>query len=334
MRALLVIAGVILAFTGCADDSNSSITTIEAPSESTTTPASSTAAVTAAELFTVEGHHRRSAAVGWSPDGTDLITAIDGFIAVWDASTGEPLAEQPIDHVEGVSAIVRSSEVTLVEGSTDEESGFFDAATGELHVAGPLLDDFLAFGPDGTRIAVGGAYGWVGVVDATTGDLQLEFPLGPGWSWAAAWSPDGSRIATTWGTRVQVWDARSGDLLLTLTRWNEVTDVAWSPDGSLVATASRDARVAAVSDAESGDHVAHLSGHTGGIAAVAWSPDSTRIATAGIDGTARIWDATSGDELAALTGHVAEVSDAAWSPDGRLIATASLDGTTKVWQVD
>jgi WD40 repeat protein/energy-coupling factor transporter ATP-binding protein EcfA2 len=149
---------------------------------------------------------------------------------------------------------------------------------------------------------------------------------------SVAWSPDGKRLATaSWDQTARVWDASSGQELLTLKgHTNPVTSVAWSPDGKHIATASED-QTAKVWDASSGQELLTLNGHTDTVDSVAWSPDGKRLATASVDQTARVWDALSGQELHTLRGHTETVKSVAWSPDGKHLATASVDQVVKVW---
>ena len=57
---------------------------------------------------------------------------------------------------------------------------------------------------------------------------------------SVAWSPDGSRIVTdsTFGG-VRVWDAVTGENVLSLECSHEVESVAWSPDGKRILTKTR-----------------------------------------------------------------------------------------------
>jgi hypothetical protein len=61
----------------------------------------------------------------------------------------------------------------------------------------------------------------------------------------AAWSPDGTRIATiSADTTVRIWDAQTGQPVRTLFAHEDVVDtLAWSPDGLRLVTASRDGAV-------------------------------------------------------------------------------------------
>src|SRR6266568_4859592 len=69
----------------------------------------------------------------------------------------------------------------------------------------------VAWSPDGTRLALGGANGAVQIRDATTGALLLALAGHTDSVWDLAWSPDGTRLASaSWDHTVQVWEAATG----------------------------------------------------------------------------------------------------------------------------
>ena len=146
---------------------------------------------------------------------------------------------------------------------------------------------------------------------------------------AVVWSPDGSRIVTgSTGEGVRVWDAVTGESLLSLEGDDWARSVAWSPDGSRIVTGSAVDGVR-VWDAVTGEELLSLE-HGYWVGSVAWSPDGSRIA-AGFDGEGvRVWDAVSGESLLSLE-HGHKVWSVVWSPDGRRIA-AGFDGDgVRVW---
>jgi WD40 repeat protein len=103
---------------------------------------------------------------------------------------------------------------------------------------------------------------------------------------AAAYSPDGKRIATASndGT-AKVWDVETGGELVTLTgHTNWVENIAFSPNGVLLATGSTDKTVK-VWDTLTGQELLTLVGHTGSISQIAFSPDGTHLATSSLDGS-------------------------------------------------
>jgi WD domain, G-beta repeat len=102
--------------------------------------------------------------------------------------------------------------------------------------------------------------------------------------WAAAFSPDGKRLATASRDRTaKLWDLVSGKELFTLSGHTaELRDIAFSPDGSRLVTASEDK--AKVWDAASARELFTLGGghQLGSLMSLAFSPDGKRLATASI----------------------------------------------------
>jgi WD40 repeat protein len=159
----------------------------------------------------------------------------------------------------------------------------------------------------------------------------------------AAYSPDGSRIATASADRTaRIWNAATGEEIAVL-RGHEhsVTHVAFSRDGSRIVTASVDG-TARIWDATTAKEIAVLRGHTlsAALNSASFSPDGSRVVTASGDNTARIWDATTGAEIAILAekqpwGYCCgTIATAVYSPDGALIVTAAHAGTVRIWDAE
>jgi WD40 repeat protein/class 3 adenylate cyclase len=149
--------------------------------------------------------------------------------------------------------------------------------------------------------------------------------------WDVTFSPDGKRFATTSQDKTaKVWDAKTGQLLLTLIgHTDEAAGIVYSPDGKRIATTSDD-HTAKIWDATTGQLLLTLTGHTDAVGPIAFSPDGTRLVTTGLDETARVWDAMTGKELLTVT-HPGYFFDVAFHPDGPQIAGSGPDGIVTIW---
>jgi WD40 repeat protein len=140
----------------------------------------------------------------------------------------------------------------------------------------------------------------------------------------AAFSPDGSRVATAGSDRLaRVWHRASGQPAGPPLRHDgTVNQVSFSPDGKRVLTASADG-TGRVWEVASGSEVCRAPKHGGEVVAAGFSPDGLAFVTAGADGTARICDARTGRELVPPLKHPGPVRTAAYSPDGRRVVTVA-----------
>ena len=157
-----------------------------------------------------------------------------------------------------------------------------------------------------------------------------------------AWSPDGTCITSGgWDKTVQVWNARTGEKVITKIITKIITykghsrfvcAVTWSPDGMRIASGSTDKTVQ-IWDTRTGEQLSIYSGHSGFVFAVAWSPDGAHIASGGGDKTIQVWEAATGEQVRTYNGHFDSISGIAWSPDGTRIVSGSHDKTVQVWDV-
>jgi len=115
----------------------------------------------------------------------------------------------------------------------------------------------------------------------------------------AAFDARGTRLATSSGRMVRVWDVTARRSLATFTHGNTVHSMAFSPDGRYVAAAIADKTVP-VNHVETRKPAFTLTGHTAVLTDVAYSPDGKMIATASRDKTIRVWNASDGTPLQSL----------------------------------
>jgi WD40 repeat protein len=150
---------------------------------------------------------------------------------------------------------------------------------------------------------------------------------------AVAYSPDGQRIVTgSADDAAKVWEAATGNVLVTLQHQGPVRSVAFSSDGKWILTGSWD-QTAKVWNATNGTNLLTLKGHQAAILSVACSSNGQRIVTGSQDKTAKVWDAVTGTNLLTFSGHTNPVWAVAFSPDGQRIVSGGWDQTARVWNV-
>ena len=228
----------------------------------------------------------------------------------------------------------------LATFSVNEAVRIWEVSTGKQLF---VLPDFervygAAFSPDEDRLAMAVPDQQVKVWDIATARelLTLREPL-PDGEELLAFSPDGARLATFKynTTTVMIWDASTGDKLLTLLPWMVSGDLSFSPDWRFLAT-SNNQGIVSVHDLNSGEFILELGILSPQVNDLAFSPDGKRLATADIDGTVKIWDTIAWRELLTLSSHTGPILRVTFSPDSRRLASVDEDGTLRVYamQID
>jgi len=286
-------------------------------------------AATGQELLTLQ-HAAGVGKVKFSPDGARLATgAGDGLVRLWDVASGKELltiiaAPQVIDPSPYTVYMAFSPDGKLLAtvGNRESQAKFWDPASGAelftlshpswLSVAPgvDLVANEIVFSPAerGTHFAISLSSRGVGLGRIEVWDLTArqrvqtlagrfrEDPFLP-----LAFNPEGTRLAAPRGPdgRAAIWDVASGNLLFNLKESGN--DIIYSANGKRLLSGSGGGR-AKVFDAETGEEVLALVGHTGIVISVAESPGcveppaapfewcGTHLATASDDGTVRVWD--------------------------------------------
>ena len=109
-----------------------------------------------------------------------------------------------------------------------------------------------------------------------------------------------------------------------------INEIAYSPDGTRLAVAS--AIGIWLYDAQSGQELNLLIGHTDSVNSVSFSPDGQTLASGGGLEIA-LWDVLTGSKKYTLTGRMGSADSVSFSPDGQTLASGSSDGTVRLWDV-
>jgi WD40 repeat protein len=299
------------------------------------------------QVLALQGHGDWVNSVSWSPDGKRLATASrDQTVKVWDAQTGRETLSLRGHTLEVFCVSWSPDGKRLASASRDRTVRVWEAEQRQeaLLLLGHTQQVLgVCWSPDGKRLASASVDQTVRVWEET-GQEALAFRAHSGPVTSVSWSPDGKRLASGgYDKMVQIWGPERGQKSLSLTGHSGIVFcVSWSPDGKRLASAGgtwdpgKNGYVGCevkVWDAERGQEVFTLQGHTGPVHCVCWSPDGKRLASGSQDATVRVWDAERGQEVPSLRREAIPAMSVSWSPDGRRLASAGWDPTVKVWDV-
>lgn len=147
---------------------------------------------------------------------------------------------------------------------------------------------------------------------------------------AAAWSPDGGRLAVSAGEVVYFYDRHSlqEQGQIDLGAWG--AGLAFSPvEESLLAVAGRDGALQ-LWDVAKQERLATQAAHARGVNSLAFSPDGLYLVSTGNDAMVRLWQVSallSGEPVqpqAVMIGGASTVPAIRYSPDGALVASIDL----------
>ena len=292
------------------------------------------------------GHTKIVNAVAWSPDSTCIASASDDTtVRIWQIDTRNECYMYK-EHAEKVNAVTWSPDgKRIASGGNDKIVHVWQAPLASASSTS-FTSSTHPTGNTHTR-----AFNRPGGTPPAQGTLLYMYDTHANWVSAVAWSPDGSRIASSGGDgTVRIWNPNNGDNLLTYHgqagRLSEVLVVAWSPDSTRIASAGNKATIQ-VWNARNKQLLAHYDGHStfanvpyfAHIFWAAWSPDGTRIAstsiTLGRDKAVHIWNSATGQQVMKFDLHTrwldtSSSGGVAWSPDGSRIAVG-LNGETRMY---
>jgi WD40 repeat protein/predicted Ser/Thr protein kinase len=295
-----------------------------------------------ASAASIAAHEDYVWSVAYGPTGEWLVSAsADGTAKIWNTATGHLIRTLDVDEgtIRGIAISPDGGRV--VTASYSGTLDVWDAATGALLMSldghtGPIHD--VAYSPDGALIASAAIDGTARIWDARTGAGLAVFEH-PSWVHDVCFTSDSTRLATTCRDNVvRIWSLSSGsavleiDVLPTTSEWDFVHcwESSFSPDARVLAAGGHDG-VIRLYDAQTGDLLRVLAGHSERVRALVFSADGTLLASGSDDGTVRVWDPATGVQIAKLLGHQASVFAVAFSPDDAHVASASADHTVRIW---
>jgi WD40 repeat protein/DNA-binding SARP family transcriptional activator len=297
---------------------------------------------------TFEGHEGRIGIRGlrFSRDSRTLYSAGPKSVIAWDVAGSGRLGRRfsfsttPTSPAFAVSP--DGSVLATPDGKRSDQIALRDLRslklTRRLLAPGVGQISAIAFGPDGTRLAVGGERPAPVLVDVASGKVTRRMTGGhDGGFISMAFDPSGQRLLTGGhDRRAIVWEVKTGKPLLNLHHPGDDdgndTAAAWSPDGTMVATAGG-AGLVALWRIPDGKQLAAFKADPLSVSSVAFSPDGSLIAAGGsIDKQVTLWDVNT-HKLVGRLPHPTILTTLAFDPSGKTLATATIHGTARLWDV-
>jgi WD40 repeat protein len=210
---------------------------------------------------------------------------------------------------------------------------------------------YLAFSPDGKKIASSTAAGPVRLWEVATGKALLPALKGhTGTISGLAISPDGRFIASCSATEnpkpansdtrisngeLKLWDIVTGKARTLVQRYHTgLRNPCFSPDGKLLATGTTHGSYVKLVELPSGKSVGTIRGNSGWVHSVAFSSDGKFLAFASADQNVRLCDTATRRILKTFRGHTADVVHVVFSPNDSLLASSGGDDrTVRLWDV-
>lgn len=190
----------------------------------------------------------------------------------------------------------------------------------------------LAYHPGTGLLASGGFDCSVRLWDAESGAAKRTL-LGHATSIdELSFSIDGHVLASASMDGIRLWDVKTGECrrVIAPKGGGRTVTVAFAPDGKTLASGGSYPHFALkVWDADTGEELHDIRGHTGLVESLAFRPDGTALVSSGVDGIIRTWDTKTWTEQHTFASRSLTVRSVAVRADGAIAVGG--DAAVEVW---
>ena len=263
-------------------------------------------------------------------------------------------------------------------GKTDSEASAFSRlpCTGKVrHVLQGHTDavEFVAFSPNGQRLATGSSDKHVRLWDVESGESIAVLQGHQNRVFDLTFLDPNRLVSASMDRTLRLWDTASGVTLRvfqghqegvvgvavkdehlysasndgTVRRWSLQLQSAFTvidlPEGPRSAAIAPHGSQVAVGFADGGLRLYALpdgrllwgkaGAHSDNVKRLTFSPDGQQLASASFDKTVKLWQTSDGQLVQTFSGHRDSVHAVAFSPDGQSLATASYDGQLGLFRI-
>jgi predicted Ser/Thr protein kinase len=287
--------------------------------------------------------------VAFNRDGTVLASGgVSGVVRLWRPEDGKLLRELP-GHRGPINHICFSPDgKQIASAGQDRTVLVHDTGSGKIvHTltAGDQPFMAVAYHPLSGGALAGATFdrrnpGRVWLWDLATGKVAGSYRGHESRITALSWRPDGSRLLSCGHDHtVRILDAETLQEVLVFERHAFPVAVAvFSPDSKQIASAAGRSEAeepeegqVLIWQAQTGDVLNKLVGHTRRTMALAFSNDGALLVSAGWDGAVKLWDVLTGQEVLRLEVQSEGIMGVAFSTNGRL-AAGGIGGRITLWE--
>jgi WD40 repeat protein len=264
------------------------------------------------------GHVEPVQSIGWSQDGTRIVTGGYQRVIIWNAADLKQVLEVKdglLGTITALSVNGAHQAVFIADGEMGG-AGFIrklDLTTGKTLATWKAHDDnvlALRLSAKGDRLLSGGADKLAKLWDAQTGKLISAYEGHTNHVLSVAFNKDGTQFATAGADReVKVWDVASREQDVSLgDKKVAFTGSYWTPDGKSLAVVTEKGGGSVYTELKK--HVGtersetakerRLSGVNETLTSVVITADSKWVFAGGFDGKVYVWDAATGQPKDAL----------------------------------
>jgi WD40 repeat protein len=278
---------------------------------------------TSAFLDVLDGHQGMVTSLAFSPAGNILASSgYDLFVKFWDVTTGGLLGQ--ISLADTPNFLAFSPDGTKLAVASNLQVSFVNPSSMQIEQSIPVASGGdIAFAPDGDHLFVSTPFR-ITVIDTNAGIVTLEFPDPSTLVPTMSVSADGTVVGITYESP------------------EAVDNFALSPDGTEILTytvgrsldnqsGAENIRLATW-DASTGKYKSETKFAGDFIGAIEISPDGRLLAMANSNAV-WLWDTASWQIIRIFSGHTDLIEDLAFTPGGEKLLSASRDGTIRVWSV-
>ncbi|KAG6382182.1 quinon protein alcohol dehydrogenase-like superfamily [Boletus reticuloceps] len=273
--------------------------------------------------------------LAYLPDGRRVVTGSeDGTVKVWNLENGGQEGTS-MEHERGcMNGLAVTRDGTKIISSDEEGIKVWDVESHKLVREWTCSEGYpeIAISPDDQFVAVGNQT-VVKIYSMEGGHVNQSIDV-DAFIRSMSFSPNGDKLACGINHDIQVYDVRTGALILGPLKGHnrDIKRVLWSRDGDRLFSASGDKTIRCW-NSDMGEQIGHpWASHSEEVYFLSLSPDGSILASASEDKTVRFWDATIGDPIGQHLHHDGSVRVVSFSPSGEFVASVS-GGKLHLWQV-